>query len=90
MPGASGLDVSVDVIEEDIDQEAGDRDVEPDGEGPPGQPGMGFEPGFPGQVEEAEDQGDDDDRQDHVGEENGEVENLGKPHSGERWVPVRE
>ena len=72
------------MIEHAIDDNAGDRYVQPDRQRPSGKAGMFDEVGFPGAKERHDDHGEDDDGKDRMGDENGEIERSDPALSGER------
>ena len=65
---AAGLLGGIQLIDHEVDDDAGDGDVEPEGEGPAGDEAVFVELLEPGAAEGDEDQGNDDDGEDGVRE----------------------
>lgn len=74
MCGYWGISSSIDLVDHEVDDYAGDADVEPEGEGPAGDLAVLVETLGPGAAEGDEDERNDDDGEDGVGDEQREVD----------------
>ena len=73
LKAGDGADGFVEDEEEVVDDDAGDGDVEPDGERPAGDGAVAREARAQGEVQSDEDERDDDGGENRVGDEDGEV-----------------